>query len=213
MIVKVCGMREPGNIRAVERLGADWMGFILWPHSSRRLGAVPCCLPRCCRVGVFVDPADEDVVRWSADLGLSYIQLHGDESPARCRQVHDLTGLPVIKAIPVSQPCDMERALGYGLRDGVAYLLFDTKCASRGGSGQQFDWSLIQSYAGELPFLLSGGIGPADAPRICQFRHPLMAGVDVNSRFESAPGLKDPALLKTFIHQIRQYEQNQQDIL
>ena len=213
MIVKVCGMREPGNIRAVERLGADWMGFILWPHSSRRLGDVPCCLPRCRRVGVFVDPADEDVVRWSADLGLSYIQLHGDESPARCRQVHDLTGLPVIKAIPVSQPCDMERALGYRLRDGVAYLLFDTKCASRGGSGQQFDWSLIQSYAGELPFLLSGGIGPADAPRICQFRHPLMAGVDVNSRFESAPGLKDPALLKTFIYQIRQYEQNQQDIL
>ena len=206
-------MREPGNIRAVEQLGVDWMGFILWSHSPRSVELVPAYLPRCRRIGVFVNPTDEDVLRWCDDLGLSYIQLHGDESPARCRQVHDLTGLPVIKAIPVSQPSDMERALGYRLRDGVAYLLFDTKCASRGGSGQQFDWSLIQSYAGELPFLLSGGIGPADAHRICLFRHPLMAGVDVNSRFESAPGLKDPTLLKTFIHQIRQYEQNQQDIL
>ena len=211
MIVKVCGMREPGNIRAVEQLGVDWMGFILWPHSPRRVERVPSYLPRCRRVGVFVNPADEEILRWCELLGLDYIQLHGDESPVRCRQVHDLTGLPVIKALSVSRPRDAELAAAYHLSDGVSHLLFDTKSAVRGGSGEQFDWSLIQSYRGELPFLLSGGIGPADAPRVASLQHPLMAGVDINSRFESAPGLKDPGQVKTFIHQIR-YEQNQQDI-
>ena len=202
-------MREPGNIRAVEQLGVDWMGFILWSHSPRSVELVPAYLPRCRRIGVFVNPTDEDVLRWCDDLGLSYIQLHGDESPARCRQIHELTGLTVIKALSVSQPCDIERAATYHIADGVSHLLFDTKSAVRGGSGEQFDWSLIQFYAGELPFLLSGGIGPADAPRICEFRHPHLVGVDINSRFESAPGLKDPDWVKTFIHQIRRYEQNQ----
>ena len=212
MIVKVCGMREPENIRAVEQAGADWMGFILWPHSSRWLGQVPSYLPECPRVGVFVNPTDEEVQHWHGALRLDYIQLHGDETPDRCRQIHDMAGVPIIKAIAVLQPSDLKQAEGFHLSDGVAYLLFDTKCPARGGSGSQFDWSIVQLYHGELPFLLSGGIGPEDARRVCAVSHPLMAGVDLNSRFETAPGLKDWEALESFIQQIRRYEQNQQDI-
>ena len=215
-MIKVCGMRDAENIREVEALGIDLMGFIFWTKSSRYVSERPAYLPtKCKRVGVFVDEDIETVKRIADEYALDYIQLHGHESPDYIRALRVVDGFPVdihlIKAISVSGRDDIATYKSYeGLVD---YFLFDTKCPSVGGSGQQFDWSLIQSYAGELPFLLSGGIGPADAPRICQFRHPLMAGVDVNSRFESAPGLKDPALLKTFIHQIRQYEQNQQDIL
>ena len=205
-------MREPENIRAVERVGADWMGFILWSRSPRRLELVPDYLPSCRRVGVFVNPDDEGLLRWHEALGLDFIQLHGDETAERCRHIHDLLGLPVIKAVSVSGPGDLDRAERFRSADGVAYLLFDTKSPVRGGSGQQFDWDVLRLYRGELPFLLSGGIGRDDARRVCSFRHPRFAGVDVNSRFETAPGLKDLESLESFIHHIRRYEQNQQDI-
>ena len=171
-------MREPENIRAVERVGADWMGFILWSRSPRRLELVPDYLPSCRRVGVFVNPDDDGLLRWHEALGLDFIQLHGEETAERCRHIHDLLGLPVIKAISVSGPGDLDRAERFRSADGVAYLLFDTK----------------------------------SPVRVCSFRHPRFAGVDVNSRFETAPGLKDLESLESFIHHIRRYEQNQQDI-
>ena len=204
-IIKVCGMREAENIRAVEQLFTAhcslftaWMGFIFWPKSSRYVSQRPAYLPtKCKRVGVFVDEDIESVKRIADDYALDYIQLHGHESSDYCAQ---LQGLHLIKAISVSSRNDIATYKTYeGL---VEYFLFDTKCPSVGGSGQQFDWSVLSAYDGSTPFLLSGGIGPDDAERIKSFHHPQCIGIDLNSRFELAPGLKDVIKLQAFIKEL-----------
>ncbi len=198
MIIKVCGMREAENIREVEALGIDLIGFIFWEKSSRYVSKRPAYLPtKCKRVGVFVDEDIESVKRIADDYALDYIQLHGHESSDYCAQ---LQGLHLIKAISVSSRNDIATYKTYeGL---VEYFLFDTKCPSVGGSGQQFDWSVLSAYDGSTPFLLSGGIGPDDAERIKSFHHPQCAGIDLNSRFELAPGLKDVIKLQAFIKEL-----------
>ena len=205
MIIKVCGMREAENIREVEALGIDLMGFIFWEKSSRYISKRPAYLPtKCKRVGVFVDEDIESVKRIADDYALDYIQLHGHESPDYIRALRVVDGFPVdtrlIKAISVSSRNDIATYKTYeGL---VEYFLFDTKCPSVGGSGQQFDWSVLSAYDGSTPFLLSGGIGPDDAERIKSFHHPQCIGIDLNSRFELAPGLKDVIKLQAFIKEL-----------
>ena len=191
-------MREAENIREVEALGIDLIGFIFWEKSSRYISKRPAYLPtKCKRVGVFVDEDIESVKRIADDYALDYIQLHGHESSDYCAQ---LQGLHLIKAISVSSRNDIATYKTYeGL---VEYFLFDTKCPSVGGSGQQFDWSVLSAYDGSTPFLLSGGIGPDDAERIKSFHHPQCAGIDLNSRFELAPGLKDVIKLQAFIKEL-----------
>ena len=191
-------MREAENICEVEALGIDLMGFIFWEKSSRYISKRPAYLPtKCKRVGVFVDEDIESVKRIADDYALDYIQLHGHESSDYCAQ---LQGLHLIKAISVSSRNDIATYKTYeGL---VEYFLFDTKCPSVGGSGQQFDWSVLSAYDGSTPFLLSGGIGPDDAERIKSFHHPQCAGIDLNSRFELAPGLKDVIKLQAFIKEL-----------
>ena len=191
-------MREAENIREVEALGIDLMGFIFWEKSSRYISKRPAYLPtKCKRVGVFVDEDIESVKRIAYDYALDYIQLHGHESSDYCAQ---LQGLHLIKAISVSSRNDIATYKTYeGL---VEYFLFDTKCPSVGGSGQQFDWSVLSAYDGSTPFLLSGGIGPDDAERIKSFHHPQCIGIDLNSRFELAPGLKDVIKLQAFIKEL-----------
>lgn len=205
MIVKVCGMREPDNIRDVEALHPDMMGFICWEKSPRYVAAVPSYLPKCHRVCVFVNQAASYVMQMTDSLKADYIQLHGSETPELCHELKQATGLKIIKAISVSSIADIEKSKEY---QGVAdILLFDTKCASVGGSGVKFDWSILDSYSGTTPFLLSGGIGPDDAESILSIKHPMFAGVDLNSGFESSPAVKDISKLKKFITSIR-YEQN-----
>ena len=197
-MIKVCGMREPDNIRTVETLGIDLMGFIFWPKSSRYVSERPAYLPtHCKRVGVFVDEDLETVRRIADEYALDYIQLHGHESREYCAQ---LNGLKLIKAISVSGHDDIATYKTYeGLVD---YFLFDTKCPSVGGSGQQFDWSVLSAYDGSTPFLLSGGIGPDDAERVKAFHHSKCIGIDLNSRFELSPGLKDVTALRKFLNEI-----------
>ena len=198
MIIKVCGMREPENIRAVEALGADWLGFIFWPASSRYVGSRPSYLPvKARRVGVFVDEQLERVREMACDYGLDYLQLHGKESP---EYVAQLSQWKVIKAISISGPEDLAACEDYEGR--ADYFLFDTKCMTVGGSGQHFDWSVLSAYKGNTPFLLSGGIGPNDAGSIKAFQHPRCVGIDLNSRFETVPGLKDIQKLKQFFQQL-----------
>lgn len=194
MIVKVCGMREAENIREVEE-GVDLMGFIFWPKSSRYVSERPAYLPtKCKRVGVFVDESIENVQRIAKEYALDYIQLHGSESPDYIRQLDDLS---IIKAFNIATADDFAACIPYeGLVD---YFLFDTKGKSVGGNGEKFDWSVLKAYHGRTPFLLSGGIGPNDAERIKAIRHPRYAGIDLNSRFELSPALKDINKLKTFI--------------
>lgn len=201
MIVKVCGMREPDNIRDVEALHPDMMGFICWEKSPRYVAAVPSYLPKCHRVCVFVNSSINYALQMADSFKADYLQLHGSETPDFCQELKQATGLKIIKAISIANSTDIEKSKEY---QGVAdILLFDTKCASVGGSGVKFDWSILDSYSGPTPFLLSGGIGPDDAESILSIKHPMFAGVDLNSRFESAPAMKDVLKLKEFITEIR----------
>ena len=217
-LIKVCGMRDAENIREIERAIANsslftlhsslfLMGFIFWPKSSRYVSERPAYLPtNCKRVGVFVDEDIETLKRIADDYALDFIQLHGHESADYCAQ---LKGLKLIKAISVSGQDDIATYKTY--EGHVDYFLFDTKCPSVGGSGRQFDWTVLSAYDGNTPFLLSGGIGPDDAEVLTSHFSPLTskkcAGIDLNSRFEIAPGLKDINKLKDFLNALN----NEQD--
>ena len=204
MIVKVCGMRDGENIRQVEALGVDVMGFIFWPKSSRYVSQCPDYLPtQCKRVGVFVDEDPEQVKRLADDYGLDYIQLHGQESPAYISQLGELY---IIKAFNIATAEDLLQTRPYeGLVD---CFLFDAKGKSVGGNGEKFNWTVLADYVGKTPFLLSGGIGPDDAAQVNAFvRGDLQSarqciGIDLNSRFELSPGLKDINKLKVFLKQL-----------
>lgn len=232
MKIKVCGMRDAENIRAVERLGIDMMGFICWERSPRYVSEVPAYLPKCQRVGVFVNPSLDYIQKQMEAFDFNYIQLHGSESPEFCKEVREKTGCKIIKAISLPQPlqrkgeqsheCDIESQTTdkelqqpfspplEGLEEAI--LLFDTKCSTIGGSGKQFNWDILSDYRGALPFLLSGGIGPEDAERLKQFHHDKCIGIDINSRFEIEPGIKDVDKIRTFIRNIQTNEQNKRPI-
>ena len=185
------------------------MGFIFWPKSSRYVSERPSYLPsNCKRVGVFVDATIDDICQHYADYALDYIQLHGHETPDYIRALRVVNGFPVstrlIKAFNIATVEDLVQTKPYeGLVD---YFLFDTKGKSVGGNGTQFDWSILADYTGNTPFLLSGGIGPDDAEHLCALRalegFPIekCAGIDLNSRFELAPGLKDTTALHKILN-------------
>lgn len=217
MLIKVCGMREALNIEAVEALDVDMMGFIFYPKSPRCCTQVPGYLPSCARVGVFVNAAVEEIVERVRGYGLDAVQLHGTESPEFCTELQKALlaagelSVSLIKALPVASVEDVSRAYAY---DGyVDMLIFDTKCDGAGGrssespcsggTGRSFDWGLLRSYRGQLPFLLSGGIAPESVEALKSFRHPRLVGYDLNSRFEDEPGLKNIEKLKNFIQEIQ----------
>ena len=200
MIVKVCGMRDAQNIRDVEKLGVDWIGMIFWPQSKRFVAEVPSYLPKHQkRVGVFVDAPLEDIRQHISDYQLNIIQLHGQESPDYVKALKPHT---TIKAFNIAKADDLVQTEQY---EGIAdYFLFDTKGLMVGGNGQKFDWSVLTTYHGRTPFLLSGGIGLDDAESIGSFHHPCCIGIDLNSRFEISPALKDIDKLRTFLGKIKQ---------
>ena len=201
-IIKVCGMTLSENIHEVEALGVDLMGFIFYEKSPRCSRKVPSYLPqKIGRVGVFVDSTLEEIRAKDQDYGFSHIQLHGKESPELCRQIRAL-GKKVIKALSIETRKDLAAADCY--QDCCDYLLFDTKTPKVGGSGNRFDWSILDGYKGNVRFLLSGGIAPESVDEILSFTHPRLAGYDLNSRFESEPGVKDASRLESFIRQLKE---------
>ena len=204
MMIKVCGMREAENIREVEALGVDLMGFIFWPKSSRYVSEHPAYLPtQCKRVGVFVNEDADTIKKIAGDYALDYIQLHGHEAPDIVRRLRSLCGdsIAIIKAFNIATAEDLEATKPY---EGIVdYFLFDTKGKSVGGNGEKFDWSVLADYVDETPFLLSGGIGPDDAERVRTFNHPKCIGIDLNSRFELSPALKDIEKLKNFLEKVK----------
>ena len=221
-LIKVCGMRDGENIRQVAALGVDWIGLIFYPKSPRNVTMIPThagIIPdrgslspltthlSPLRVGVFVDEMPQNIITRVVNFQLDLVQLHGHETPTMIRNLRatldpDIRpGIKFIKAISVGSRDDIAAYKTY--EDCVDYFLFDTKCQTVGGSGNQFDWSVLAGYAGETPFLLSGGIGPDDAERVRAFHHPKCIGIDLNSRFETAPALKDISKLKQFIKKIR----------
>jgi phosphoribosylanthranilate isomerase len=207
MKIKVCGMRDPGNIRRIEALDIDYAGFIFYGKSPRCIsGGDRECLDairRCTKpkVGVFVNETVENILRKAELYRLDSLQLHGSESPETCIALRR-SGYPVIKAFPVAPAQDFTETRNYA--DAADYLLFDTKhAAGSGGSGRRFDWSLLGGYAGRLPFLLSGGITPEHVHDIRRIEHPHFAGIDLNSGFERSPAVKDVRKLARFIREIR----------
>jgi len=204
MIIKVCGMREGDNIRALEKLDIDWMGFIFYPGSKRYVpdedkftDAIRLCSK--VKVGVFVNEKQEEIGRKIAKYRLDYVQLHGEESPDFCCQLKE-RGYAVIKAISVTSDMDLLQTATY--EPFVDYFLFDTKSSEYGGTGKRFDWAVLEAYRGSVPFLLSGGIGSEHVSDIRSFVHPLMAGVDLNSRFEIMPALKDVDRVDRFVREL-----------
>ncbi len=206
MIVKVCGMRNAENIRQVEQTGADWMGFIDYERSPRYLAGIPDYLPESIlKVGVFVQASLPRIQERIAAWRLDFVQLHGQETPALCRQLRQ-TGVKVIKAFSLRGPEDLQVTDDY-LQD-CDYFLFDTPCAGYGGSGKTFDWALLTHYQGSVPFLLSGGLNPNSLAALSTFHHPRWIGIDLNSGFEQAPGLKDVHALSSFISAFKHHTYN-----
>lgn len=222
IIVKVCGMRDGENIRQVAELGVDYIGMIFWSKSPRNVTMIPThagIIPdransqlstlssQFKRVGVFVDEMPQNIITRVVNYKLDVVQMHGHESPTVIRNLRATLdpdihqGIQFWKAVSISNLSDFDICKDY--EDCIDAFVFDTKCACMGGSGQQFDWNVLADYDGEKPFLLSGGIGPDDAERIKAFHHPKCMGIDLNSRFEAEPGLKDINKLKAFIQTIR----------
>ena len=194
-------MREAENIREVEQLKVNMIGFIFYPKSPRCLYELPAYMPvKAKRVGVFVNEDKKEIEIFADRFSLDYIQLHGNESPEYCHSLR-ATGLRLIKAFSIARRKDFENIGTY--EESCDYFLFDTKCEQHGGSGNQFDWSMLNSYKGKKPFLLSGGINPYSPPTLKELLHPQLAGFDLNSRFETKPGLKDVERLRHFLEELR----------
>ncbi len=211
-------MRDADNIRDISALGVDMIGLIFYPPSPRYVqqfssgaGIIPDYAPDMgktpLRVGVFVDDMPQNIVTRVYNYKLDYIQLHGNEPRETLENLRTTIDpdikpkVKIIKAISVSSAEDIKKYKEYV---GAADLfLFDTKCKTVGGSGEQFDWQVLQAYDGDVPFLLSGGIGPDDAERIKNFHHPKCIGIDLNSKFEIEPALKDVEKLKQFLVKVK----------
>ena len=211
-------MRDADNIRDISALGVDMIGLIFYPPSPRYVqqfssgaGIIPDYAPDMgktpLRVGVFVDDMPQNIVTRVYNYKLDYIQLHGNEPRETLENLRATIApdikpkIKIIKAISVSSAEDIKKYKEYV---GAADLfLFDTKCKTVGGSGEQFDWQVLQAYDGDVPFLLSGGIGPDDAERIKNFHHPKCIGIDLNSKFEIEPALKDVEKLKQFLVKVK----------
>ena len=216
-------MRDAQNIREVSQLGVDMIGMVFYPKSPRYVemqsshaGIIPDYVKEDiniksakspARVGVFVDDMVQNIVTRVVNYHLDYVQLHGNEPRTMCENLKSTLdpdirpGIKIIKAISVSDASDIQKYKEYV--GAVDLFLFDTKCKTVGGSGQQFDWQVLEQYDGEVPFLLSGGIGPDDASRLHAFHHPKCIGIDLNSRFEVEPGVKDVEKLKGFFLKVK----------
>jgi phosphoribosylanthranilate isomerase len=209
MKIKVCGMNHPENIKQTGSLPVDYMGFIFYPPSPRFAGngilnstIMNDLSPRIKRVGVFVSEAIPVLLSTIKRYPLDVVQLHGAETPDYCRTVKEnCPALKIIKAFNLSEAADFDAAKEY---EAVCdFFLFDTKTAKHGGSGEKFDWKIIECYQGKTPFFLSGGISADDADAIKNIHHPRLYGIDLNSRFEIRPGIKDVNLLQTFIKNLK----------
>lgn len=199
-------MREPQQMKALENMGVDLMGMIFFPKSPRFVdGEDICsgCLPKNIRkVGVFVKADLATVVSTVKKYNLSFVQLHGGEDVEFAETVKKHTGAGIIKVANVSCADDVKN-IPTEWESVADYMLFDYKCVGYGGSGLQFDWSILDEYTLNLPFLLSGGVGPDDAEAVKKINHPKFAGVDVNSKFEISPANKDIEKVKEFLSVIR----------
>lgn len=216
MKIKVCGLREPDNIQAIAQLPIDFIGFVLYPQSPRVASkkVLPQWLEKhedelegISRVGVFVNAEVDQILNAVHDFRLDFVQLHGDESPEYCRElqtywtISSMRSAQIIKAFRVDEEFNFAKTQPYERL--CAYFLFDTKGKEYGGTGHRFNWAVLSKYMGMTPYLLSGGIDEDMAEEIRQLNFKQMEGVDINSRFEIKPGLKDVDKVERFIHKLK----------
>lgn len=200
MHLKICGLREPDNIEAILDLHPDYLGFIFYVRSSRYAGrhldpVFTREITQAKKVGVFVDEDRFQIEDTVDTFGLDLVQLHGSESPELCEQLRS-QGLEVIKVFSVGESFDFAALAPY--ESVVDYFLFDTKGKLPGGNGYAFDWRLLADYPSQKPYFLSGGIGPEHGQGLTDWQLPQVHALDVNSKFEVRPGLKDVEKLRAF---------------
>ncbi|MEN9350080.1 MAG: hypothetical protein RL372_1058 [Bacteroidota bacterium] len=211
MKVKVCGITNIEEALALSKAGVNYIGFIFYPASKRYvLDKLTLAqlknlkMPGVGKVGVFVNEPLDQVIATATAAGLDMVQLHGDETPNYCKEMAN--HFPVIKAFRVSTSDEVSYKISEFIEE-VDYLLFDTASSVYGGSGISFDWSKLANATQQKPYFLSGGIGPDDASKISSFVKSTTAGnciaVDLNSKFEVAPGQKNIELLQSFIPTIK----------
>lgn len=198
--LKVCGMKYPSNIAELAQLKFDYMGLIFYPKSPRYVTEVSADLlaavPKQAKLtGVFVDEDMELISSRIAEYSLEALQLHGQESAAYCQELRNF-GVEVIKAFGIGESFDFDVLKAY--QHSVDYFLFDTQTQAHGGSGKKFDWNLLADYTLAIPYFLSGGIDLADVDRLRSITDSRLYALDVNSKFEIEPGLKDVEKLKNF---------------
>ena len=203
--IKVCGVMQLKQLQQLEALNVDYAGLIFYKDSPRFMGdklsgkEIKDADFDLKKVGVFVNPSYSELLDAIDDYGLDIVQLHGNETPEMCQDLSE--SVEVIKAFRIEDAsADIDKMVEP--YDAVCdYYLFDTAGLkeSFGGTGKQFDWSILNKAKIEKPFFLSGGIGPDDAAKIKAFKHPDFFAIDVNSKFETEPGVKDMAALLKFL--------------
>lgn len=205
--VKICGLKFPHNISQLIEVRPDYMGFIFYRKSKRYcegffdaefMETIP---PSIVKTGIFVNEDVKTIKTVSKKYGLNMIQLHGDEKPEACARLKD-EGKTIIKAFRIDKHFNFMQLELYNLF--CDYYLFDTKSEGYGGSGKSFDWSLLEKYSNERPFFLSGGIDFSHVDKIKEIKHLNIHAVDINSKFETSPGMKDVEKVAEFIKLIRQ---------
>lgn len=202
-IIKICGMRNTQNILDLADLKPDFIGFIFYEKSKRYvgntldiniLGQIPESLKK---VAVFVDENLEKVEEIMQNYNFDYAQLHGNESVDFCEKLKE-KAIKIIKAFSIDEKFDFANTKKY---ENIADLfLFDTLTPEKGGSGKTFDWEILKNYTRNTPFLLAGGIDEYNFDKAKNLKHEQLFGLDLNSKFEIEPGLKDIEKLKKVIH-------------
>lgn len=202
MKLKICGMKYPENIVEVGALLPDYMGFIFWEKSTRFFDGIMPNLPKSIKkVGVFVNESREEIIKKIEKYDLQAIQLHGQESIEFCLNLKDeiKNGIEIIKVFSVKN--DFDFTILKDFENVADYFLFDTKGKLPGGNGVSFDWKVLENYPSQKPFFLSGGIGIEEleaVKEILKTNLPIYA-IDINSKFEIEPGLKNKQILKEFL--------------
>ncbi|WBL21717.1 phosphoribosylanthranilate isomerase [Zunongwangia sp. HRR-M8] len=206
--LKICGMKHPENIQEVAAINPDYMGFIFYEKTPRFFNAeIPKISDSIKKTGVFVKAKIADILDKINGYDLNAIQLHGGESAEFCAELKSVlkaTNIEIIKVFSVKSEFDFNQLTAF--EDHVDYFLFDTKGKHKGGNGETFDWTLLKDYPSKKPFFLSGGIGLDQLEDLQEFysyfskigKDHLLYAVDVNSAFETEPGLKNIEKLKEF---------------
>lgn len=194
MKVKVCGITEQANYDAISNQ-VSMIGFNFYRPSKRFIGMNTIVKSsNAIHVGVFVNAPLDEISIAAKTYALDYIQCHGGESIDYCKKLSE--DFKIIKVFSIANEEDLSFTKDFAFCD---YFLFDTKTKDFGGSGQKFDWTILDAYDGDVPFLLAGGLGPQDAAIIKNIDHAQFAGIDINSKFETQPGIKDIDMINAFL--------------